>query len=151
MTVYLYNIDTSPDHLRQSVSQQPLASYSGAARDTVSVDEPQITIQAQITTGNYVHIPEFGRYYYIRGRDIVRDDLTVLTLESDPLMSFAGQIDKLPAYVLRTSKRGADGSVTGYNADLPDTRVQCEQCTRSRILYLGSMPIQPTFYLVAVG
>lgn len=150
MTVNLYNIVSNPDHLIQTLPA-PIGTYTGSARDPVSVDSPEIVIEAQILTGNYVYIPEFSRYYYITDRNVVRNNLTVLSLISDPLMSFAAQIYTLPVYALRTSKRAAEGGKAGYNADLPDSFVQCEQCTRSRILYLGSMPIQPTFYLVAVG
>lgn len=153
MTVNLYNINTAPDHLRQNVPVTPAATYTGTARAPVSVDGPYVLIQAQITTGNYVYIPEFSRYYYITDRDIIRDDLTGLQLKSDPLTSFASLIDNLPVYARRTSKRAETTDTTaGYNADIPDNQTVCEQGTRCRNIFIASMPIQANaIYLVAVG
>lgn len=152
MTVNLYNINTAPDHLRQNVPETPDATYTGTARAPVSVDEPYVLVQAQITTGNYVYISEFSRYYYITDRDIIRDDLTGLQLKSDPLTSFASMIDNLPIYTQRTSKRADTTETTaGYNADIPDNKAVCEQGTRCKNIYVASMPIQNTVYLVAVG
>lgn len=151
MTVTLYNIQTDPDHLVQTLPTA-LATYTGAVREPVSIDQPEITIQAQITSGNYVYISEFSRYYHITSRTIARNDLTVLTLRSDPCMSFSAGIKLLPVYSLRTSKRANTISErAGYNADIPDSKVQCEQATRSKNIFVASMPIQSAVYLVAIG
>lgn len=151
MTVNLYNIVSNPDHLIQTLPA-PIGTYTGSARDPVSVDSPEIVIEAQILTGNYVYIPEFSRYYYITDRNVVRNNLTVLSLISDPLMSFAAQIYTLPVYALRTSKLAqTETDTAGYNADLPDSQIQCVQGTRCRNLYIASMPIQNAVYLVAIG
>lgn len=152
MTLTVYNVQSDPDHLQQTLPASAVGTYTGAARDPVSVDTPVIMVQAQILTGNYAHIPEFGRYYWIREKNVLRDDLSVLTLESDPCMSFAAGIKGLPVYALRTSKIAeSETSVTGYNADIPDSKVQCEQAARSKNIYVASLPIQNAIYLVAVG
>lgn len=151
MTITIYNVQSDPDHLIQTLPA-PTGSYTGAARDPVSVDQPVIMLQAQITVGNYAYIPEFRRYYWIREKNVIRDDLTVLTLASDPCMSFAAGIRNLPVYALRTSRTAeTEASVTGYNADIPDSRIPCIQAARSRNIYIASMPIQNAVYLVAVG
>lgn len=113
MTVNLYNIVSNPDHMIQTLPE-PIGTYTGSARDPVSVDRPEITIQARIIQGNYVYIEEFGRYYWIREKNVLRNDLTVLYMESDPLMSFAAGILQLPVYVYRSS---AD-----YNSDMIDRK-----------------------------
>lgn len=151
MTIDLYNIATDPDHLEQVLPER-LAQYTGAVRDPVSVDRPEITIQEKIITGNYVYIAEFGRYYHILTRDVIREDLTILTLQSDPCMSFAAAVKALPVYALRTSKLAlTEADTAGYNADIPDSQIQCEQGTRCKNIFIASMPIQNAVYLIAVG
>lgn len=152
MTITVYNVESDPDHLQQTLPASAVGSYTGAVRDPVSVDQPVIMLQAQITVGNYAYIPEFGRYYWIREKNVLRDDLTVLSLKSDPCMSFAAGIKALPVYALRTSKLSeSEDSAVGYNADIPDSKVQCEQAARSKNIFVASMPIQNAIYLVAVG
>ena len=113
MTIDLYNVAPDPEHLQQTLPER-LAQYTGAARDPVSVDRPEITIQAKIIQGNYVYIQEFGRYYWILEKNVIRDDLTIISLESDPLMSFAAGILQLPVYVYRSSAE--------YNSDMIDRK-----------------------------
>lgn len=152
MTLTIYNVESDPDHLQQTLPASAVGTYTGAARDPVSVDAPVIMVQAQILTGNYAYIPEFGRYYWIREKNVLRNDLSVLTLESDPCMSFAAGIKGLPVYALRTSRRAnSTAETTGYNADIPDSKVQCEQAARCRNIYIASMPVQNAVYLVAIG
>lgn len=114
MTLTIYNVESDPEHLQQTLPASAVGTYTGAARDPVSVDEPVITVQAQILTGNYAYIPEFGRYYWIREKNVLRNDLTVLSMESDPLMSFAAGIVQLPVYVYRSSAE--------YNSDMVDRK-----------------------------
>lgn len=125
ITVHVYDTPTSPEHLYKDLSTviSPEAGFTGDVRGDVSVDAPVILLQATILVGNYVHIPEFGRYYWITDRNIERTDLTELTLRSDPLMSFAGQILGLDILVERCTKQAQPGDPAGYNSLLPDGRI----------------------------
>ena len=55
-----------------------LATLTGSLKDGTSVINPTILIQGspatvqQIVTSNYLQIPEFGRYYFIRDISSVR-------------------------------------------------------------------------------
>lgn len=113
MNVTIYNVPSDPKHMQQTLPAA-IATYSGAVREPVSVDQPVITLQAQITVGNYAYISDFGRYYWIREKNVLRDQITVLTLDSDPLMSFAQGILQLPAYIYRSSAE--------YNSDMVDRK-----------------------------
>lgn len=113
MNVTIYNVPSDPKHMQQTLPAA-IGTYSGALREPVSVDQPVITLQAQITVGNYAYISDFGRYYWIREKNVLRDQITVLTLDSDPLMSFAQGILQLPAYVYRSSAE--------YNSDMVDRK-----------------------------
>lgn len=110
MTVRAYNIVTDPDHMRQSLGTY--TDYSGTANDSVSVDTPEILVHGNVLTENYVYIDTFDRYYNVKNRVVVRDGLTLLVLESDPLMSFAAYIEQCPAYVFRSNYN--------YNMDMID-------------------------------
>lgn len=110
MTVRAYNIVTDPDHMRQTLGAY--TDYSGTANDSVSVDTPEILVHGNLLTENYVYIDTFNRYYNVKNRVVVRDGLTLLVLESDPLMSFAAYIEQCPAYVFRSSYN--------YNMDMVD-------------------------------
>lgn len=125
ITVHVYDTPTAPEHLYKDINTviSPAGGYIGDVRGDISVDTPVILLQATILTGNYVHIPEFGRYYWITDRNIERTDLTELTLRSDPLMSFAGQILGLDILVERCTKQAQQGDPAGYNSLLPDGRI----------------------------
>lgn len=125
MTIYVYDTPTTPEHLTKDISTlvSPAAGWGSSLRDAVSIDAPVILVEATVTTGNYCQIPDFGRYYWITDRNIIRDDLTELTLRSDPLMSFAEEISKLPVYATRTQKRAASAGQPGWNSYLSDKEI----------------------------
>lgn len=125
ITVHVYDTLTAPEHLYKDLSTviSPEGGFTGDVRGDVSVDTPVILLQATILVGNYVYIPEFGRYYWITDRNIERTDLTELTLKSDPLMSFASQIKELTILADRCTKQAEPGDPVGYNALLPDPQL----------------------------
>lgn len=124
MTVHIYNTPTPAEHLTKDITSEltPAAGIAGKLRGNVSVDQPVITIEGTWNSGNYVYIPDFARYYYITNRDLITKDLTVLYLESDPLMSFAAAISSLPIMAARTEKQATDTDPAGYNSMLFDGR-----------------------------
>lgn len=130
MTIHIYNTPTEQNHLIKDISNRvsPESGYSGDVRGAVSVDRPVIVIEDTITTGNYCHIPEFGRYYWIVNRNVLRTGITELTLESDVLMSFAGTANSgilsLPIYAVRTEQRATEDNLCGYNSYIRDSTIQ---------------------------
>lgn len=125
MTVFIYDTPTDADHLQKDITNV-IGEYTGAARDAVDVQTPDIMLQATLTTGNYAYIPEFGRYYWIREKTVVRDGLTLVRMESDPEMSFLSQTLQLPAYVFRSSYN--------YNMDMTDNKTPCVVYDRVQVL-----------------
>lgn len=128
MTVHIYNTPTAPEHLYKDVSDDvrltPEAGIGGAVRGAVVVDNPVVTVEGTWKSGNYCYIPDFGRYYYIIERDLERKDLTVLYLQSDPLMSFASQILDQTILVNRCTKKAEPGDPAGYNSYLHDGQIR---------------------------
>ncbi len=128
MTVRIYNTPTPAEHLLKDITSEltPAAGIAGKLRGEVSVDRPVITVEGTWNGGNYAFIADFARYYYIVNRDLLTKDLTVLYLESDPLMSFASSIGNLPIQVLRTQLQPSEGSTKGYDVYIADPKMQTE-------------------------
>lgn len=155
MTVHLYNTPTAPEHLYKDVSDDvrltPEIGVSGAVRGAISIDAPVVELSGSWRTGNYAYIPDFGRYYWIRGRDLERKDLTVLVLESDPLMSFASQIITLPIHVNRCEKQALYSGDIGYNGMIPDPRQIVLARQQVQVKHIMTFSWSGSYNLVTVG
>lgn len=155
MTVHLYNVPESPEHLTKTCTADtritPADGVSGAVRGAVSIDRPVVEIQGSYPGGNYCYIPDFARYYYITDRDLERKDLTVLQLESDPLMSFAAGILLLPVLTTRCEQAAVSEGDVGFNAHLPDglQPVLVNELVQCKEIYKFSW--SENFILVTVG
>lgn len=125
MNVYVYNTETDENHITKDLSNL-VGMWSGTIRGEIDVVAPEVLINSNITTGNYAHIPAFGRYYWIKEKTVVRENLTLLRLQSDPLFSFASDIMQLNAYVFRSS---AD-----YNMNMVDRKTPCVVYDRVQVL-----------------
>lgn len=149
MNVYLYNVSDDENHMYKDLSTQ-IGAYSGAVRGELQIDSPQIMIEATIETANYAYIPDFERYYWIKAKTVVRDNMTLLHLVSDPLQSFASQILNLAAYVYRSD--------TDYNMDIIDSKTPRVVYDRVQVLApqgIGGIPqfnaTDTNIYLQCIG
>ena len=73
---------------------------------------PRLIIGIDVSAYNYVHIPNFNRYYYIKSVDILDNHRFCCNCEVDVLMSFAADIKNLTVV---SGKAAAN-----YNKHLPD-------------------------------
>ncbi len=90
-------------------------TLTGSLVEGTSITDPDIRIEYDgYPPGNYVHIPEFGRYYYIKDITSENTGLWRLHLHVDPLKSFAAQILANPAVIAR--------STNTFNLYLEDSR-----------------------------
>lgn len=153
MTIHIYNTPTAPEHIYKDISTviTPADGVSGAVRGAISIDAPVVELSGSWRTGNYAYIPDFGRYYWIRGRDLERKDLTVLVLESDPLMSFSGQILDLPVLVDRCEKQALFAGDIGYNGMIPDPRQIVLARQQVQVKHIMSFSWSGNYNLVTVG
>ena len=88
MTLY----QTASERTKLVKSLSPGTSLTGYIRGTVDVIRPVIEVQADVISDNYAYITEFGRYYFIDERTLIRTGLTQLRLRCDVLMSYADSI-----------------------------------------------------------
>lgn len=77
-----------------------------------SILTPRIIIGADVREYNYIHIPDFNRYYYIKSVDVLDNRRFCCNCEVDVLMSFADDIKNLTVV---SGKAAAN-----YNKHLPD-------------------------------
>ena len=87
MIINLYNNESAPNVINKQITL--LLTLNGTLRGEANVVSPTIRIFAtSLPAFNYAYIPEFGRYYYLRDMQIVRNEIIDLSLKSDPLKSF---------------------------------------------------------------
>lgn len=115
MTINLYNTRSENNQLWKDLTS--IGSYTGTLRNESNVVHPAVLIEAEnLSSANYAYIPEFKRYYYVREIVSYRTGLWLVYMDSDPLMSFAGEIRNM-SVVLEESE---SASIDNY---LLDSRV----------------------------
>lgn len=89
----------------------------GTLRDDCDIINPQILVKADsLSAYNYAYIPEFNRYYFIKEINIYRNELWIVSLSVDVLMSYKNDILEL-SVILQESE------IAGINNYLSDDRV----------------------------
>lgn len=81
----------------------------GTMRDSSSIINPIILVEGASFDGfNYAYIPQFDRYYFIKNIINYRNNLWILELECDVLMSFKSSILNMNCILIETEQTGAD-------------------------------------------
>ena len=90
---------------------QTLVTLTGSLKEGTSVINPIILLQGtpatvqQIVTSNYLHVPDFGRYYFIRDISSVRTNLWEISCHVDVLQTYATQIKAQTAIIQRQENK----------------------------------------------
>lgn len=123
-TCTIYVNSSAPDYFDKSLSGAVEVSCDFKA--PIDVENPTIYISAtdDYDKYNYVHIPEFGRYYFAKCIGGTGQTLT-FECQSDPLMSFKGQIRNCPAVISRNPWH--------WDLYLPDPKIPVEARTISAV------------------
>lgn len=111
MTINFYNAKIRKNEIDKILGTPIVKTCS--LKDGVSIEDPVLYIKhdASLFGCNYVYIPDFGRYYFIMGREIDGDN-EYITCHVDVLKSFASDI--------KASKGTATRS-NFYNRNIPDS------------------------------
>lgn len=103
MTIILYNSTAEFNRVDKTEYLSEVATLSGTLRDGTSVTEPVIMIEySTIPDFNYVYIPEFERYYFLDDYIIEVNNIYILKLSVDVLMTYKAGIFATHAFVTRT-------------------------------------------------
>lgn len=101
MEIKLYHNTSANNKIDKSLHSE--TTYSGNLRDDSKVVNPEIMIESSNLTGfNYAYIPAFHRYYYIVEITSYRNNLWIVKLKVDVLMSFASDIKGLSCIIEAT-------------------------------------------------
>ena len=96
---------------------------TGTLKEETSVIDPVILVKADledIVGCNYLHVPEFGRYYFITDISSYRRGLVQISCHVDVLMSFASEIRANKGIIRKQENNNAynlyinDGSLVAY-------------------------------------
>lgn len=127
MTITLYQNLSEPHRLDKSLRNEK--EYSGNLKDSSSVVDPSFMIESEydLSLYNYCYIPEFHRFYYITGIEVIRTNMWAISCHVDVLMSFKTNIRSLSGIISRQEWQ--------YNLYLNDDKLLVE-CDRD-IMTLG--------------
>lgn len=151
MTIYGYKVGTDNNHIHKELTGE--TEYNGTPKGEIAVENLTLLIDDNVTDLNYFYIPDFKRYYYVTGRNIIRNGLTEVSLHVDVLMSFVDDIMQMRIFATRTNKQPSDGEQypKGVSWDASSCSLPCLQQTYTNVIKFGNIPIRPYFYLVTVG
>lgn len=145
MEIKLYKTSSPRKKLVKELSDG--ITLVGTLRAQSSVMSPTFTVQDTAVVGyNYCYIPDFGRWYYINGIDILRSNLYELTLGIDVLMTYAAEIRNNTAIIDRTES-GTTANVYIDNGTFVNTS-KLETATYN---FSGGFNDTPEYILITAG
>lgn len=102
MTITLYKSTAENNRIDKTSFITQVASYTGTLREQTNILHPSVLIeQTALPVFNYAYIPDFGRYYFVRGIESYRNNLWRVDLDVDVLMTYRVAIDTVPLIVKR--------------------------------------------------
>lgn len=90
MTINLYTQKSERNNVKKNLGD-PVMIFTGTLRNESSLIDPVILIEEDATSMarvNYMAIPDFQRYYFIRGIRSIRNGLVELTGHVDVLQTY---------------------------------------------------------------
>lgn len=141
MTVILQNTPDDPTMVPKIVDFQE--EIEGTVRGEISIENPEILIKNPEHDFNYVYIPQFNRWYFVRERISVRTDIMLVICEVDVLQSHYQEFFDCPMIASRSSNT--------YNSYIKDTHRQYMQYTKQQYVTIGEISEGLAAVLVAVG
>lgn len=122
MVIKLYKNYSDNRKIDKSIGNE--IELTGTLRNAdVSIVDPSILIEYNdaVFNYNYAYIPEFNRYYYIQNINSIRNNVLMLDMHCDVLMSFKNEFLGNNGYV--------DNSQNYANMYLTDNKLPVQQNT----------------------
>lgn len=103
MTIELYKSTAEPERLDKSGYLTDKITLTGDARESVNKMAVSIRIQyiGELLGYNYAHIPDLGRWYFIRDDKIERNNIHRIEMDTDVLYSNKTDILATEAIIAR--------------------------------------------------
>ena len=140
MIINFYNAKIKKNEINKTLGT-PIVKTC-ALKNGSSIEDPVLYMEhdASLFNTNYVYIPDFGRYYFISGRELV-EHTEYITCHVDVIKSFADDI--------KASKGTATRS-NFYNKNIPDTMAL--DIPQDRVQYRKlSEALSGQTYIVIIG
>lgn len=103
MTFTLMTNNSEREALTKSLTT--LETLTGSLRNQSSIIDPVIEVtgitSGTVTACNYAHIPEFGRYYFVKNITSIRTNVWVISCHVDVLQTYTTQIKAQTAVIKR--------------------------------------------------
>lgn len=140
MNVTFYNTKIKKNEINKNLGSGTVITCS--LKNGSSIEDPVLLMEHSATmfAYNYCYIPDFGRYYFISGRELV-EHTEYITCHVDVIKSFANDI--------KASKGTATRS-NFYNKNIPDTMAL--EIPQERVQYRKlSEALTGQTYIVIIG
>ena len=116
MTINLYQSSAENNRIDKVPYLTLISTLTGTLKEETSIINPSILIeQATLPTFNYVYIPDFNRYYFVKNVESYRKNLWRIDCHVDVLTTYRSGIFDADALISR--------SEYGYDNNLVDDRV----------------------------
>lgn len=140
MNINFYNAKIKKNEVNKTLGTAIVKTCS--LKDGSSIEDPVLYMEhdATLLNCNYVYIPDFNRYYFVMGREIV-EHTDFITLHVDVLMSFKTDI---------LASVGTATRSNFYNKNIPDKMVASLPGENIQYRVLSS-PISGENYVLILG
>ncbi len=140
MIINFYNAKIKKNEVNKTLGTPIVKTCS--LKNGSSIEDPVLYMEhdATLFNCNYVYIPDFGRYYFVMGREIV-EHTDYITLHVDVLMSFKNDI---------LASVGTATRSNFYNKNIPDKMVASLPGENIQYRVLSS-PISGENYVLILG
>lgn len=121
------------------------ANLTGSMRDALNVVDPVFLVQAstQFDKANAVYCEELNRYYFITGKNWVRNGLLEISCHVDVLTTYQSDIWNNSGIISRNANL--------FNGYLPDTKQKIFQYDKMQIKVFPREIFGDTNVLITVG
>lgn len=107
MNIVLYKNNDELNKLNKTLSDA--LTISGSLKQECSIEKPVIKIESTININdyNYFYVPDFKRYYFRTGFDVIRNNVFRISGRTDVLMSFKDSINNFDVILNHSEVKGA--------------------------------------------
>lgn len=152
MTINFYNVNDDNRVVSKTLGNAVHSVNDAQVYAQTSVMNPQFLMDyaSYVVNSNYVHVPLWGRYYYVTDVTVIPGGRCVVHCREDVLMSNKDAIRNLDAYVLRTE------TSEDVNVLMTDNRIPCQANRHCHTLAFSTAPFSatdanPVYLLTVVG
>lgn len=114
MTINLYSTGDNPKTVTKTLSA--ISSVQGRATQPCNILRPELILSGDSTVNainaNYVYVPDFKRYYFVKDHTTDTAARIILSCEVDPLMSWSAGIRASRQLVTRSESVGKPTEIT---------------------------------------